>query len=534
MSPAPTLPLEDPVIELLASSPLLTIMLVMALGAVVGTIPFGPLRFGAAGALFVGLAVGALDPALGEGLGLVQTLGLALFVYTVGVAAGETFFSDLRGQLPLMVLGTAVLAVVAGAAVGVGRVLGLDTPLVAGAFAGALTSTPALAAATSATGSPDAAVGYSLGYPIGVTLAIAAVAVVVGRSWPGAKDPAPAANEGLQARSVLVERAATVREVPGWSVQELRMSYLIRDGRTRVVAPGEHLHEGDKVLLVGAPSVVDEAASFLGRELEQDLTDDRQAVDFRRFVVSDPAVAGRTVADLNFPGRFSGVITRVLRGDSDLLAKDDLVLQPGDRVLAVVPRSELHHVGTFFGDSERKVSEVDALALGLGIALGLLIGLVTIPLPGGIQFALGPAAGPLVVGMVLGAVHRSGPITWDLPLAANLTIRQLGLLLFLATVGLASGSAFGAQAFTATGLRVGVLSAVLVLAAAALFLAGSRALGLSAPRGAGGLAGLVGQPAILAYATSRVSDERIEAGYAALFALGIIVKILLVQVIAVL
>jgi len=498
------------VIELLASSPLLTIMLVMALGAVVGTIPFGPLRFGAAGALFVGLAVGALDPALGEGLGLVQTLGLALFVYTVGVAAGETFFSDLRGQLPLMVLGTAVLAVVAGAAVGVGRVLGLDTPLVAGAFAGALTSTPALAAATSATGSPDAAVGYSLGYPIGVTLAIAAVAVVVGRSWPGAKDPAPAANEGLQARSVLVERAATVREVPGWSVQELRMSYLIRDGRTRVVAPGEHLHEGDKVLLVGAPSVVDEAASFLGRELEQDLTDDRQAVDFRRF------------------------ITRVLRGDSDLLAKDDLVLQPGDRVLAVVPRSELHHVGTFFGDSERKVSEVDALALGLGIALGLLIGLVTIPLPGGIQFALGPAAGPLVVGMVLGAVHRSGPITWDLPLAANLTIRQLGLLLFLATVGLASGSAFGAQAFTATGLRVGVLSAVLVLAAAALFLAGSRALGLSAPRGAGGLAGLVGQPAILAYATSRVSDERIEAGYAALFALGIIVKILLVQVIAVL
>ena len=521
-------------IDLLASSPLLTIMVVMALGAVVGTIPFGPLRFGAAGALFVGLAIGALDPALGDGLGLVQSLGLALFVYTVGIAAGETFFSDLRRQLPLMVVGTAVLAAVTALAVVVGRMLALDSAMIAGAFAGALTSTPALAAATTATGSPDAAVGYSLGYPVGVTLAITAVAMVAGRSWPGPKDPAPAANEGLEARSVLVENAAPVRQVPGWAAQELKMTYLLREGQTRVVAPGENLQAGDKVLVVGAPGAVDAAASFLGRALDEELTDDRQAVDFQRFLVSDPTVAGRTVVELNLPARFSGVVTRVRRGDNDLLARDDLVLQPGDRVLAVVPRGELHNVSKFFGDSERKVSEVDALALGLGVALGLLVGTITIPLPGGIQFALGPAAGPLVVGMVLGAVHRSGPISWDLPLAANLTIRQLGLLLFLATVGLASGSAFAAQAFTATGLRVGVLSAVLVAASAVLFLAAARLLGLSAPRGAGGFAGLVGQPAILAYATSRVSDERIEAGYAALFALGIIVKILLVQVIAVL
>ena len=162
-------------IDLLASSPLLTIMVVMALGAVVGTIPFGPVRFGAAGALFVGLAIGALDPALGDGLGLVQSLGLALFVYTVGIAAGETFFSDLRRQLPLMVVGTAVLAAVTALAVVVGRMLALDSAMIAGAFAGALTSTPALAAATTATGSPDAAVGYSRGYPVGVTLAIIGV-----------------------------------------------------------------------------------------------------------------------------------------------------------------------------------------------------------------------------------------------------------------------------------------------------------------------------------------------------------------------
>lgn len=521
-------------LALLAASPLLTIMVVLALGAALGAVPFGPLRFGAAGALFVGLAIGSLDPALGEGLGLVQTLGLALFVYTVGISAGATFFSDLRRQLPLMGLAVGVLAVVTGLALAVGKAFGLGAGLTAGTFAGALTSTPALAAATTATGSPDAAVGYSLGYPVGVTLAIVAVALVVGRDWPGPKDAPSLASEGIEAVSTRVERTVAVRDVPGWASQVIRMSYLQRAGRTRVISPGEDLRPGDEVLLVGAPRSVEPAVEFLGHRLEEELTDDRSAVDFRRFVVSRSDLAGRTVAELNLPSRFGGVVTRVRRGDVDLLARDDLVLQLGDRVLAVVPRGEMEAVSGFFGDSERKVSEVDALALGIGMVLGLLLGMVAVPLPGGIAFSLGPAAGPLVVGMMLGAMHRTGPIAWELPMAANLTIRQLGLLLFLATVGLASGDAFASQALTATGLGVVLTGGAIVVVSAALFLAGARLLGLSAPRAAGALAGFIGQPAILAYATGRVSDERIEAGYAALFALGIIAKILAVQVIAVL
>ena len=117
-----------------------------------------------------------------------------------------------------------------------------------------------------------------------------------------------------------------------------------------------------------------------------------------------------------------------------------------------------------------------------------------------------------------------------MPLPANLTIRQLGLLLFLAEVGLASGPAFAASAFTGTGVRVGVLALAVLATSALVFGVGGRLLGLSAPRTAGGLAGFVGQPAVLSFATQRLSDDRIEAGYAALFALGIIVKILLVQV----
>jgi putative transport protein len=297
-----------------------------------------------------------------------------------------------------------------------------------------------------------------------------------------------------------------------------------------VLAPGEHLQEGDRVLVVGAPAAVQAAVAFLGHASKGELTDDRQAVDFRRFVVSNPAVAGRTVAQLNLPSRFGGVLTRVLRGDTDLLARDDLVLQLGDRVLAVFPHAEMDAIARHLGDSERKVSEVDALALGLGLSLGLLLGAVTVPLGGGSSFSLGSAAGPLVVGMVLGALHRTGPLNWDVPLPANLTIRQLGLLLFLAAVGLASGPAFAASAFTATGLRAAGLAVAVVAVSAVAFFVGGRLLGLSAPRAAGGLAGFVGQPAVLSFATAKVDDDRIEAGYAALFALGIIVKILLVQV----
>ena len=520
-----------PLLDVLAASPLLTLFVVVALGTALGAVPLGPLKFGAAGALFVGLALGALDPRLGEGLALVQTLGLALFVYTVGLSAGNRFFRDLRRQLPIMGVGVVAILVAAGVVALLGRVFGLSGPLAAGTFAGALTSTPALAAAATAAGTQEPAVGYSLGYPVGVTVAILVVALVVGRTWPAGHDPEPAAGLGLDAASACVERPTRIASVPGWHEQDVRLSYLARDGRTRVVDPQEELRPGDRVVVVGPHEAVAAAIDYLGVRLDEHLADDRTSVDYRRFVVSDRDVAGRSVAELDLPTRFGGVLTRVRRGDLDLLARDDLVLELGDRVLAVVPRDELPAVRAFFGDSERRVSEVDAFTVGVGLAAGLLLGLVTVPLGGSVSFALGAAAGPLVVGMILGRVERTDPLVWGMPHAANLTTRQLGLLLFLAAVGLASGQAFAAEAFTLVGLKVVVTAVAVVAISAVVFLVGARVVGVSAPRAAGALAGFVGQPAVLSYAGSRVTDERVEAGSAALFALGIILKILAVQVI---
>ena len=518
-------------LDVLASTPLLTMMLVVALGTLIGAIPFGPLRFGPAGALFVGLGVGALDPRIGEGLGLVQTLGLALFVYTVGLSAGKSFFRDLRSQLPLMAGAALVLAVITAVTIGVGSALGLTSAVTAGAFAGSLTSTPALATAAERAGTDEPAVGYALSYPVGVVVTILLVALVVGRPWTGRRDPDSVHAEGLVDISVQVDRPTRLESVPGFAQGRVRLSYLARGGKVRVVRPGEQLEVGDRVVVLGPAEAVARAREHLGRRVHTHLAHDRSVVDYRRVVVSTPRVAGRTIGELDLPGRFDGMVTQVKRGDLDLLATDDFVLELGDRVRVIVPRGRLPEAARLFGDSERRVSEVDAVTLGVRLAIGLGLGLVTVPLPGGLSFALGLAAGPLVVGMVLGRLERTGPLVWGLPLAANLTIRQLGLLLFLGATGLASGQAFAAEALTQTGLRVVIAALVVATLAGTLFLVVARLAGVSTPRAAGALAGFVGQPAILAYADSRIADPRVEAGYAALFALGLILKILLVQVI---
>lgn len=376
--------------------------------------------------------------------------------------------------------------------------------------------------------------GYSLGYPVGVTLSIFVIAVLVTRRWPGRRDTAPSSAGGLHALSVAVARDTHVEEVPGWRDQTITMSYLVRDGHGRVVTDDDRLLRGDKVLVVGDEIAGPAALAFLGDELPDKLTDDRTDLDHRRFTVSNQNVAGRTVADLDLPRRYGGRATRVYRGDNELLARDDLVLELGDRVLAVLPQGCLENVGSeVFGDSEKRVSEIDALTLAVGLAVGLCVGIIPIPL-GPMTLKLGAAAGPLLVGLLLGRLVRTGPFVWTLPSSANLTLRQLGLFLFLACVGLASGPAFASTVFTRTGLVAAAFGGVVTLAACLFTWIAGRVLQLSAPRTAGIMSGIIGQPAVLAFAMSKSDDERIEASYTSLFAVGTVVKILLAYVLAVL
>jgi putative transport protein len=519
-------------VDLLVANPLLQVFVVVGLGALLGIVPFGPIRFGAAGALFVGLAVGALDDDLGEGLGLVQSLGLALFVYCVGLAGGGPFVRGLRTYAPVMAVSVVVLSVVAVLAVVVGLVLDVPAAFVAGVVAGAGNSTPALQAGLEAAGTNEPSVGYSLAYPVGVATSIALVAWLMRNPTAGRRDPEPAASMGIVNATVAVTHDCDTDKVPGLARNQLLVTMLRRDGSTRVVAGTPHLRPGDEVLVVGTPPAVDEAVRWLGQRAEHELVHDRSEVTFRRVLVSNPRLAGVNVGELGLETRFGSVASRIRRGDLDMLAVPGMELRIGDRLRVVAPREKVEEVSDFLGDSERQVGELDLLTLGVGIALGLLVGVPSLQV-GGIELSLGAAAGPLIVGMVLGALRTTGPLTWEIPLVANQLLRQFGVAVFLACVGLAAGREFADQLFTRTG-AIGVtlgFAVILLGGFATAWLA--RRLGSSSARTSGLLAGYNGQPAVLAYANQQALDERIDAGYATLFALDTIAKIVIVQLVVV-
>jgi putative transport protein len=212
-----------------------------------------------------------------------------------------------------------------------------------------------------------------------------------------------------------------------------------------------------------------------------------------------------------------------------MVAAPGLVLELGDRVRVVAPPSRMAEIAGFFGDSYRELRELDVLSFSVGVALGLLIGAIEIPLPGDATLSLGFAGGPLIVGLVLGAIGRTGPIVWQLPHSANLTLRQLGLVVFLAGIGVNAGDAFGNTILSRDALGV-VAAAVVVAATASLVtvLIGTRVLRLPVLTLSGIVSGMQTQPAVLAYASEQTEDDTdVNVAYATVVPLAMILKIVL-------
>jgi putative transport protein len=248
-------------------------------------------------------------------------------------------------------------------------------------------------------------------------------------------------------------------------------------------------------------------------------------------VVSNRRLAGSTLGELDLPTRFGTVATRVRRGDDDLVAHDELVLQLGDRVRVVGPIEQLGRAARLLGDSERRLAEVDALGFASGIVAGLALGAVAVPLPGGGRLELGAGGGPLVAGLLLGVLSRTGPVTWQIPQGANLVLRQLGILMFLGAAGMGSGATFADAIVTSHGLELLGAGLVLsVLFAAMVPLAVQVVLRRDVIETAAMLAGMETQPAALVYAAERSGgDDRVNLAYALVFPAAMIAKIIVVQ-----
>jgi putative transport protein len=537
------------VIDLLADTPLLLLFVVAAVGVPLGNVPLGGSRLGVAAVLFSGLAVGALDPRLTLPP-IVYLLGLVLFIYPVGLSSGPAFFAAFRRKgLRDNVLVAAILVAAAGIAGAIGAGLGLGGPRTAGLFAGALTNTPALAAVLDAVeranpGAPDRlltapAVGYSIAYPMGVLGVILAI-VVTQRLWRVDYDAEGdalahlgASHRDLSNLTVEVTRPehqgrllAALAEEEGWEVVFSRIETA--EG-IEVVDPETRLQFGQRITVVGTDDALEAVRATLGRAADEGLTVDRSAVDHRRIFVSSPEAVGVPLRDLHLPRRFGAVVTRVRRGDVELMPDADMVLELGDRVRVVAPRERIEPLSDWFGDSYHAVSQVNVLTFSLGIALGMLVGRIPIPV-GGVTVQLGLAGGPLLVGLVLGARGATGPLVWTMPYGANHTLRQFGLVLFFAGVGTRAGYAFAETLLQPSGLLLFGAGAALTCSVALLTLwVGHRRLGIPMSLLTGMLAGLHTQPAVLTHATEQTGNDLPNVGYATVFPTATLLKLILAQ-----
>ena len=535
-------------IELLTASPLLLLFAVMAIGYGVGEIRIKSFKLGVAAVLFVGLGFGALSPAL-EVPQFIVFMGLAIFVYTVGLSSAPAFFASFqRNGFRDIYFATGTILLSAGLAYGIGVWLDFDPATTGGLYAGASTNTPALAglldaiqknvplAAQDAV-SQQAVVGYSLAYPLGV-LGVMLGLFVLQRlmkidyraEYRDLQKDYPL-GEKLQSRTFRVESP----EMAGRTLREFRQEHrfgvafgrMLHNGETYLTTWDSQPEIGDLIVLVGSEEAIAETARHVGPPAEGQLSHDRSIFDVRRIFVSNEEIAGKTIASLNLQERFNVLITRVQRGDMDLLAGGDTVLELGDRILLVAHRKDLPEVFRVFGNSYEALSKVNLLSFGLGITLGLLLGMITFELPGGYSFSLGFAGGPLIVALILGQLRRTGPVVWTLPYGANLTLRQLGLIFLLAGIGIRSGQTFYQTLQTDLGLKLFLAGGVIaIITTAATILVGYRLLRIPFSF----LGGMVGsQPAVLEFAIEQAGNKYPTIGYTRMLPVVLIGKILAVQ-----
>ncbi len=535
----------------LIDNPLLLLFVVVAIGYPLGRLKIRGTSLGVASVLFAGLAVGAIDQRLKLPEILYQ-FGLVIFVYTIGISNGRAFFASFRRQggrhtlLVTGVVGIAVLFTVVEYAL-----LDLKPTLTAGMFAGSLTNTPALASELEylqAYG-PEAereqllaepVIGYSVAYPIGVLGVILAIAVAQRRWRIDYAREAQRVRDGEGAAKPLENRTihvtcpdaahrtvADLAREEGWDVVFGRVR---RAGHLELVTAETRLDPDDLVLVVGTREELDRVTVRLGETCDERLELDRSELDFRRIFVSSREVTGRRLRDLDLRQRFGAVVTRIRRGDVEFLPHGETVLEPGDRVRVVAPRESMPVISTFFGDSYRALSEIDVPTFSLGLTLGLLLGVLPIPLPGGVDLKLGLAGGPLIVALVLGALDRTGPLVWSLPYSANLTLRQLGLIVFLAGIGTRAGYAFVTTVRGREGILILVSGAAITFAVAfAALWIGYRLMKVPMGLLVGMVAGLQTQPAVLGFALEQTGDDLPNVGYAALFPIATIAKIIAAQ-----
>jgi putative transport protein len=530
---------------------------VCVVGMALGSLKFRGVGLGTSGVLFAGILIGHF----GEGidhhtLDFVKEFGLILFVFTIGLQLGPGFFAALRQQgVKMNALAAAIVLFGAISAPFIGWLAQFDAAAVLGIFSGASTNTPSLGAATQTLGTlpnlaPDRltlpALAYAVTYPTAI-VGIIGTLILLKKIFR--IDPAREAEEfaarnrreivPLERRTLVVTNqnleGVRLDEVPGRSETRVTISRVRHGEQTSLATNATILHRDDRLAVVGTPSGLDTFERVVGRRCEEDLVLAESGITFRRVVVTDHNVLGRTIGELHLDDRFGVAVTRVTRADIEMTAVPGLRLQFGDMLQIVGGEADINRAATSLGNSLKELNETHFIPFFIGIVLGVALGTMPIAFPGLPQpIRLGLAGGPLIVALILGRMGHFRRQVWHMPVNTNLAFREFGIALFFAAVGLSAGAKFFATVFSATGLQwllAGACVTVLPIVLAGIF---ARIVWKMNFMDVSGLiAGSMTDPPALAFASNIAGSDAPTVAYATVYPLTTLLRILSAQVLAI-
>lgn len=527
-----------------------------AIGLMVGKIKVKGISLGGAGALFVGILMGHLGLRLEPNvLHFMQEFGLILFVYTIGMQVGPGFIDSIRRHgLVLNIL--AVSVVLMGVLVTLCLYFFTDmhnnVPVLIGMLCGAVTNTPSLGAANSAFVAAGAdtsltGIGYAVAYPFGV-MGIILVMILVRVFFR--QDPAKSAEEytaeiastrkDIVSCSLLVENknlfGITVKEIPDLVSSGVVITRLLRadkiitpNGKTKIL-------EGDKVHIVGMPEAVATMEKVIGSRLEKPITSANSDLTTKPILVTNKKMLGKTIESLAFAERYGVTVSRVVRGEFKFTGRLDLRLKFADKLLVVGPAAGIEAVTKELGDSLKALDHPEIIPAFVGIFLGIIVGSIPVAIPGmPTPLKLGLAGGPLVVSIILSRKRKIGPLNFFMAASANLMLRELGITLFLTCVGLNAGIRFFDVLLNGDGFYyMGLAALITFIPLMVAGIVGRVVFKVNYLSLCGAIAGSMTDPPALAFANGLSNSEAVNVGYASVYPLTMLLRILSGQVLAIL
>lgn len=521
--------------EIIGTQPILALFLAIGVGYLVGQISIGSFSLGVGAVLFVGLAIGAFAPK-SQITGPISLTGLIMFLYGIGILYGRQFFEGMAGAEGRRYNLLALVAVVASllVALGLGHAFGIKIGHTLGIYAGSMTSTATLQAALEVMRTSEPSIGYSIAYPFGVIGPILCIYFMTRNVRP--KFP-PKAQKFHMGEITLDSKQAsqTLSELIQTLPEGVQVTMIRKGQGSFVPKPDTQLAPGDAILVVAdQQQSIEDAAARIGRLEPGRVVSDRSSLDYIRVFVGKAGVVGIPLSKLPMPAGFAAHILHVRRYDADIVPSPDLMLEFGDRVGVLMPPERKQEVRQHFGDTVKAAAEFSYVSLGIGMVLGVLLGLVPIPIPGLGTVTLGIGGGPLIVALILGKLRRTGSMLWTMPLPANIVLRNFGLSIFLAAVGINAGQPFVRTVADAGLTMLFIGMAVLLTTMIIVLLVGHYLMKIPYDDLVGVASGATGNPAILVYSTRMAPTERPDVAYAMIFPSMTIVKVVAVQIIGLL